>query len=210
MVLSVNLCESFWKIWSVAGIDDDKLKAKARRELLDMIYQNLGVSLSLYKKVLLQVPLIFFKKDKHNKDMSPELKWRYLTTSVQIIKGYLVRKGYPIMSTVSQNINTAYACGKLFATYEYLQNCYNHGVELNKNLAQTYFKGFMKQPKLMFPKVSELAMVYLHDIDVVTQQSMFVLLGEIQQEIGMVIPDKFDVEEQGSFVLGYYQQKLIL
>lgn len=50
-------------------------------------------------------------------------------------------------------------------------------------------------------------MVYLHDIDVVTQQSMFVLLGEIQQEIGMVIPDKFDVEEQGSFVLGYYQQK---
>ena len=203
-------CQSlreFWKIWSVAGIEDDKLKAKARRELLDIIYQNLGVSLSLYKNVLLQVPLIFFKKDKNNKDMSPELKWRYLTTSVQIIKGYLVRKGYPVMATVSQNVNPAYACGKLFAVYEQLQDCYNNGVKLNKNLAQTYFKGFMKQPKLMFPKVSELAMVYLHDIDVVTQQSMFVLLGEIQQEIGMVIPDKFDVEEQGSFVLGYYQQK---
>ena len=199
-----------WKIWNALGLDAkkydndtlEKLKRKMRRDVLDMIYQNLGVSIDVYKMILSQVPLLFFAKD-----MSPEWTWKCLTTSVQILKGYLVRKGYSIMSTVSQNINTAYACGKLFATYEYLQDCYNHGVKLNKNLAQTYFKGFMKQPKLMFPKVSELAMVYLHDIDATTQQLMFVLLGEIQQEIGMVIPDKFDVEEQGSFVLGYYQQK---
>ena len=81
--------------------------------------------------------------------------------------------------------------------------------ELNKNLAQCYFSGCMKQPGIIFPKISELSIVYLHSDKIKDGTRIYLgrLIGEITKEIGEKFPTKFSVDEQGMFILGYYQQK---
>ena len=127
---------------------------------------------------------------------------------VQIIKAYLIRKGYEIMTSVSKNVNVPYACGKLFATYEQLQYKYVKGRKLNRNLAQSYFSAAMKTPGKVFPMLGEKSVVYLNSEALDKSRVYFSrLIGDIMVEIGTEIPSRFSKDEQGCFVLGYYQQK---
>ena len=114
------------------------------------------------------------------------------------------------MADITTNVNVGYACGKLFAVYDQLQYLYKRerNDKLNKTLAQSYFSGAMQHPNTVFAIMARLENVYLNGMKKDGVRIYYTrLLGEITKEIGTAIPAKFNADEQGSFILGYYQQK---
>lgn len=202
-------------LWNCVGNRNAKEKGKAVNDefrsimnpLLYAVYHNTQIPNILYRRALKYASLSFVPKKMP--DGTTVVSSNIKTIYAQIIKCYLIRKGYKIMSELSNNVNPAYACGKLFAVYEQLQLAYSGYKKLNKNLAQCYFSGCMKQPGIIFPKISELSIVYLHSDKIKDGTRIYLgrLIGEITKEIGEKFPTKFSVDEQGMFILGYYQQK---
>ena len=164
-------------------------------DLLNSIYQNQQIPYLLYDRAVGCVMT----------DVSSK-KNPLLDVYVQIIKCYLLRKGYEIMPEVTCNVSPAYACGKLFAAYEQIQWLYNRG-DVNKNLAQSYFAAVMKQPGAIFPKIAELGTVYFNKLTDGNKSYFTDVFGEISAEIGSTFPAVFSDVDKGAFVLGYYQQK---
>ena len=166
-------------------------------DLLNSIYQNKQIPYILYDKTIYRV----MKCAVSNVDFLSNI-----CIYAQIIKCYLLRKGYEIMPEVTCNVSPAYACGKLFASYEQIQWLYNRG-NVNKNLAQSYFAAVMKQPGAIFPKIAELGTVYFNKLTDGSKSYFTDVFGEISAEIGSTFPAVFSDVDKGAFVLGYYQQK---
>lgn len=185
----------------------DKEFGTIRNELLNAIYHGGQIPFLLYYRALTYASMTFISQS--SKDGTASVPMNIRVIYAQIIKCYLNRKGYKIMPELSKNIDVAYSCGRMFATIEQLQYRYNNGRKLNKNLAQNYFSGAMKHPGTIFPVISELSIVYINNINESGKIYFNNLLGEIGKEIGKVYPESFNADEQGAFVLGYYQQKTV-
>lgn len=178
-----------------------------KSELLYAIYHNKQIPTILYHRALRYASMTFMSS-KVKKDGTVSVPSNIRLIYVQIIKCYLIRKGYEnIMPELTKNVSAAYACGRLFAVYEQLQYKYNKGKKLNRNLAQSYFAGAMRRPGMIFPILSDLGIVYINGVKDSDKIYYSRLIGEIMSEIGNVFPAAFNMDEQGSFVLGYYQQK---
>lgn len=188
---------------------EDEFGSVVKYNLLDAIYHGKQIPEILYQRALCYAMLTFYElnKDKNGNEIASSVK-NIRIIYAQIIKAYLIRKGYEIMTSVSENVNVPYACGKLFATYEQLQYKYVKGRKLNRNLAQSYFSAVMKTPGKVFPMLGEKSVVYLNSEALDNSRVYFSrLIGDIMAEIGTEIPSRFSKDEQGCFVLGYYQQK---
>lgn len=188
---------------------EDEFGSVVKYTLLDAIYHGRQLPEILYQRALRYAMLTFYEsnKDKNGNEIASSVK-NIKIIYAQIIKAYLIRKGYKIMTSVSENVNVPYACGKLFATYEQLQYKYVKGRKLNRNLAQSYFSAAMKTPGKIFPILGEKSIVYLNNEALDESRVYFSrLIGNIMTEIGTEIPSRFDKDGQGCFVLGYYQQK---
>lgn len=159
--------------------------------LLRTIYYNEPMPVMIYLKALARI----------DKAMRSGNSLRRVW--IQILKCYLNRKGANIMPELSDYKSKAYACGRLFAAYEQMQWRYNPN--LNKDLAQSYFSAAMKQPGIAFVRLAELGNVYIKNIK--GAGYFYSLIGEITSIIGESFPKTFTRDEQGEFVLGYYQQK---
>ena len=183
--------------------------SRVKMDLLYAIYHDTQIPYVLYDRALRRVIVdASVSKQKNDSGSTGNTKIKDIhNVYVQIIKCYLIRKGYDIMPELMNDVNQAYACGKLFATYEQMQWLHNRK-DLNKNLSQSYFAAAMKQPSVIFPQLAELGVVYLNSLDSVPAKAYYTdLLGAISGEIGTQFPKSFNSDEQGSFVLGYYQQK---
>ena len=175
--------------------------SRVKMDLLYAIYHNKQIPHILYDRALRRVAV-----DMSVNSSSDGKKKSINNVYAQIIKCYLTRKGYNIMPELMSNVNQAYACGRLFAAYEQMQWLYNRK-KLNKNLAQSYFSAAMKQPAVIFPQIAELGVVYFNNMNGAARCYYTDLLGEISSEIGDAFPKSFSNDEQGSFILGYYQQR---
>ena len=143
---------------------EDEFGGVVKYDLLDSIYSGKQLPEILYQRALRYAMLTFYEsnKDKNDNEIASSVK-NIKIIYAQIIKAYLIRKGYKIMTSVSENVNVPYACGKLFATYEQLQYKYVKGRKLNRNLAQSYFSAAMKTPGKIFPILGEKSIVYLNN-----------------------------------------------
>lgn len=184
---------------AVSAVDAEFSRVKM--DLLYAIYHNKQIPHILYDRALRRVAV-----DMSVNSSSDGKKKSINNVYVQIIKCYLTRKGYHIMPELMKDVSPAYACGRLFATHEQMQWLYNRK-ELNKNLAQSYFSAAMKQPAVIFPQIAQLGVVYFNNMNGAAKCYYTDLLGEISSEIGDSFPKSFDNDEQGSFILGYYQQR---
>lgn len=180
--------------------------------VLQSVYEQKQIPMLLYQRAVTYAKETFVSKRSKSENKKGELQVPRNVKLIyaQIIKCYLVRKGYQIMTDVTTNVNVGYACGKLFAVYDQLQYLYKRerNDKLNKTLAQSYFSGAMQHPNTVFAIMARLENVYLNGMKKDSVRIYYTrLLGEITKEIGTVIPAKFNADEQGSFILGYYQQK---
>lgn len=180
------------------------------------ITKQINIEFGKYKFDLLlsmftgaEIPYVFYKNSIQKYLKAITCGDTLKTVWLQIIKCYLIRKEVCVMPELTQdNVSTAYACGQLFAVYERLQYMYAHqnsNKKLNKNLAQNYFSATIKQPGVFFPKLADLAVVYINGIH--SSWHYTELLGDLSERIGQAFPSRFTMDEQGQFILGYYQQK---
>lgn len=186
----------------------DKEFGELKYDLLNSIYLNRQIPELLYDRALKYAGNAFVTTSTNPVTEKAKQKTIPLVY-VQLIKCYLRRKGYMIMEQLTNDthVNKAYVCGQMFAVYEKLQFLYAERI-LNKTLAQSYFRAAMRQPGVVFPKLSEMAVVYLNGLKSMGMQLTFQeKLGKLSDLIGDVFPKTFNRDEQGSFILGYYQQK---
>ena len=127
-----------------------------------------------------------------------------------IIKGYLVRKNRLLkkeeeltMSINEESKNPAYVLGRIFAILEIIQKNAYEGT-INATIKDKYFASACSNPSLVFPSLLKLAQ---HHLAKIKGNYWNIQLGEC---IGLLEGDCFpkilNMENQGRFILGYYQQ----
>jgi len=136
-----------------------------------------------------------------------EIRVNYIRAS--IIKAYLLRKAKITKNeklkevlTVAlneQTTDTAYLLGRLFAILEKTQK--DAG---NETIRARYFASAMATPKAVFPILLRLAQHHISKAEYgfVNDKKIETIMNSIEQ-----FPSYLSLDEQGIFILGYYQQR---
>lgn len=128
-----------------------------------------------------------------------------------IVKAYLSRN---LKQNINKMLNTeikdrGYLCGRLFAVLERTQEVANHEAsnEWKSDLRSKYMNAAMTTPATVFPAIMANSNYYLDKI------SSIGWIEELKQEIvgkfedAYCFPSILSMVEQGSFFIGYYQQR---
>lgn len=127
-----------------------------------------------------------------------------------IIKGFIIRKNRKskkeeelTMYLNEASTNPAYVLGRIFAILEIIQkNALGEGI--NATIKDKYFASACSNPSLVFPGLLKLAQHHLAKIE---GNYWSVKLGDC---LGLLESESFpkiqNMENQGRFILGYYQQ----
>lgn len=102
-----------------------------------------------------------------------------------------------------KNCGQAYLCGRLFAVLERLQRDAS-GAKLNRTIKDAYFASASAKPAIVFPKLLKLAQNHLNKVKSPTYYN--ILLGEIMDKLDGEFPETLLLQDQGRFIIGYYQQ----
>lgn len=107
------------------------------------------------------------------------------------------------MALDKENINQAYLCGRLFAVLEKIQQNASGG-NLNRTIKDSYFASACAKPAAVFPKLLKLAQYHLNKDEYAKKNN--ILTGEIMDKLCGEFPQTLPLNEQGKFIIGYYQQ----
>lgn len=127
-----------------------------------------------------------------------------------LIKGCLNRKTKKEEITMSLNLdntNQAYLCGRLFAVLEKIQQDASGG-NLNRTIKDSYFSSACSKPATVFPKLIQLTQNHLKKVEYVLFYQK--LCGDIIDQLEDAFPSTLSLDEQGKFIIGYYQQNKAL
>ena len=102
-----------------------------------------------------------------------------------------------------ENCGQAYVCGRLFAVLEKLQRDAS-GTKLNRTIKDAYFASASAKPAMVFPKLIRLAQNHLNKVK--SEAYYSILLGEIMDKLNGEFPETLLLQDQGRFIVGYYQQ----
>lgn len=131
-------------------------------------------------------------------------------TRIGIIKACLNRKDRLSkkeeeikMSLDTQNNNPAYLCGRLFAVLEKIQQD-AQGMEINKTIKDSFFATACTKPATVFPRLLILSQNHM------AKSKRVVLwtkkIGDIVDMLDGEFPSTLSIEDQGKFIIGYYQE----
>ena len=112
------------------------------------------------------------------------------------------------MALNEQNKNAAYLCGRLFAVLEKVQRDSTPG-ELNKTIKDSFFSSACATPGVVFPRLIKLSQNHLSKLEKGPETYYNRLIGEVLADLNE-FPATLSLEEQGKFILGYYQQNTAL
>lgn len=147
----------------------------------------------------------------HRVKVDENMGYNYGTVRIGLIKAYLNRKARLsnnkeeiTLALDLENKNPAYLCGRLFATLEQIQQK-AYGDSLNRTIKDSFFASACARPVSVFPKLLKLSQNHLAKLDKNTFWQK--LIGEIISDIGTQFPSTMSPDEQGKFIIGYYQQR---
>lgn len=129
-----------------------------------------------------------------------------------IIKAYLnrynraknIKEEFDVALDINNN-NQAYLCGRLFACLERVQNAASNG-NLNRTIKDTYFAAASRNPKVIFPRLMHLYKYHQHNLDTGLAIYYDKLIGDIMNMLAGEFPGVQNLNDQGKFIIGYYQQ----
>ena len=131
-------------------------------------------------------------------------------TRIALIKACLNRKARFMnkqevisMALDTENNSQAYVCGRIFALLEYAQKKAAKG-ELNRTIKDAYFTSACSKPSTVFPRLMQLAQHHLEKAD--NGGYINKLISEAIDKIEGKFPSTLSLDEQGEFIIGYYQQ----
>lgn len=111
---------------------------------------------------------------------------------------------------VNENCNdVSYVLGRLFSVLENIQQSANPGI--NSTIKDRYFNSACATPASVFPALLKLANAHLGKLDQPIAVYFSKKLGMLMDKIvmpqrGMPFPAILTLDEQGAFILGYYQE----
>lgn len=161
---------------------------------------------TMYPASLLAVLIARVKTDQ-DEDKNHLIKMN--DTRVGMIKGYINRKqkitdkGEIItMSLNTESKDSAYLCGRLFALLEKLQSDAIGAV--NAGIKAKFFGSACSTPAMVFPRLIKLAQNHIAKLD----NSVYLenKVSEVINNIDGDFPKTLSIEDQGRFIIGYYQQ----
>lgn len=130
---------------------------------------------------------------------------------VSAIKAYLTRKSRKYEKTELKEVikvslneettNTAYRLGRLFALLEKVQEMAQPGI--NATIKDRYFSTASATPRTVFPILIRLSQ---HHFGKLTSKWLEIEVGKVLDDI-TEFPSHLNIEDQGLFILGYYQQR---
>ena len=130
-------------------------------------------------------------------------------TRAGIIKACLNRKYGREEITVAlneENRDPAYLCGRLFAVLEKIQQESVEGT-LNRTITDAYFSSAAGRPSTILPKLMQLSKNHLRKLSEGRAVYFEKLTGEIIGDMENGFPQTLDLDGQGKFIVGFYQQK---
>jgi len=163
---------------------------------------------SMYPRLLYNLIINRIRCDHDNENVK-QLNY----TRVSIIKAYLNRfarfynkKDLKEVLTVSLNEQTTqvpYLLGRLFAVLEKAQKDANPNIEAT--IKDRYFASACATPASVFPVLLKLAQNHISkaDFGIVSDRRISEILDKME---GTEFPSYLSLEEQGTFVIGYYHQ----
>ena len=105
-----------------------------------------------------------------------------------------------------------YLCGRLFAVLEGIQET-SAETKLNSTIKDRYYLSVMEKPMMTFTTLEKLSSAHMRKIRN-KKPGMYkpykMLQAEIMDKLEGNFPKRLTLEEQGAFVVGYYQQTLRL
>ena len=107
------------------------------------------------------------------------------------------------MALDTENNSQAYVCGRIFALLEYAQKKAANG-DLNRTIKDAYFTSACSKPSTVFPRLMQLAQHHLEKAD--NGGYINKLISEAIDKIEGKFPSTLSLDEQGEFIIGYYQQ----
>lgn len=111
---------------------------------------------------------------------------------------------------VNENCNDiSYVLGRLFSVLENIQLSANPGI--NSTIKDRYFNSACATPASVFPVLLKLVNAHLGKLDQPREIYFKKKLGALTDKIAMPdtgtpLPHRLTLDEQGAFVLGYYQE----
>ena len=141
---------------------------------------------------------------------SDEEKNRFIKlndTRAGIIKACINRKYNKediTMSWNDKNDNQAYICGGLFAVYEKIQQDASGG-GLNRTIKDAYYSSACSRPASVFPTLEKLSANHLRKLSEGGAIYYKKLLQSLMNGINGEFPSTLSLDDQGRFIVGYYQ-----
>lgn len=105
-----------------------------------------------------------------------------------------------------ENDGQAYLCGRLFAVLEKLQQDAS-GNSLNRTIKDAYFASASSKSAMVFPKLLRLAQNHWNKVSRPIQVRHDKWMGEIMDKLRGEFPETLLLQDQGRFMIGYYQQR---
>ncbi len=179
--------------------------------LFRAVLQNTKYPASAFQNILLR---IFAEQDKAA-DGGRSAVEKISHTKAAFIKAYLLKNGQEhwegkLQMALNENCNDiSYVLGRMFSLLENIQQSANPTI--NTTIKERYFNSACATPAFVFPILLKLANTYLSKLDerkaVYFKKRMGALMDKIiMPEEGIPFPARLTLEEQGAFILGYYQE----
>ena len=136
-------------------------------------------------------------------------------TKAAFIKAYLLKnatkhwEGKLQMAVNTETTEISYVLGRLFSVLEDIQQ--NAIPEINATIKRRYFNSACTTPAAVFPILLKLTNSHIGKFEkpkaIYFKKKLGALMDQIEMpNSGMPFPKRLNLEEQGAFVLGYYQE----
>lgn len=131
-------------------------------------------------------------------------------TRAGILKACLNRKYNKEEITMAwndENKNPAYLCGGLFAVYEKIQQD-SSGGNINRTIKDSYFASACSRPSSVMAHLEKLS---VHHVSKISKEKpklakeFKIILGTLMNDLNDGYPNTLTTDDQGRFILGYYQ-----
>lgn len=179
--------------------------------LFRAVLQNAKYPESVFQNIMLRV---FADRDKDAEGGKAAIQ-KISHSKAAFIKAYLLKNGKEqwegkLQMALNENCNDiSYVLGRMFSMLENIQQSANPTI--NTTIKERYFNSACATPASVFPILLKLANTHLAKLDerkaVYFKKRMGALMDKIiMPEEGIPFPARLTLEEQGAFILGYYQE----